>query len=474
MNSEYSKYLTRWNKMYDTFDSEEHMKQRALSQSSGMFTGTAKLSPIIKFDQYLRPTDGMRRNKSHGYQRWTDYIYRAVWYAYPLESHDQALGMIENEPPVIELPPQLEYMKVDAADKHESLEKVLSITNSEQLKVSRIGSLISVTDDPQKPFNIAFYKAKAIQDWHEIIDKQGDKVLDWVKLLTSEMINDKPVYLILYIEQDGFYSQYKTTNEDAKCGEVGLSDEGYIQDSYIEPRVSEKPTATIPLVITNVQRLGTEIEDPFLESVSDKAIKLFQASATLEDTLYWGGQSTLFTQNYGDDKNPIKIGNGAVNNSTSDTVYAEYATAGVDGIAPNRENVDKLKEDCVSLGFDLVNQGVESGTALDTRTAIKTAKLKTLAKTSANGLAWLLRQAAEWIGANPDEVIVTANTSFSDTQYTADDIQKFGLAVMSGNMLKEDLYSIMKKQELTSIESFNDWNLALLDSFVGEPSEPNL
>ena len=459
MDELYATNLDIYNKMRDVFQGEMHMKIRALQQSKGMFDQSNQLKAITKFDQYLRPTDGMRRNQIHGYQRWTDYIFRSKFYPFPTEQHDQSLGMIENEPPVIQLPAQLEFMRKDATDKHESLEKVLSITNSEQLKVSRIGlflQTLELTSLNSNTFDVSFYKAESIVDLNEKMI-MGQKEFDWVKLLTCEVVREKPVYLILYIAQDGFYSEYKTTNSDAEYGVYGEADDGYIFNSYSAPNVREKPSQVIPFVITNVQRLGSRRERPFLESTADASIKLFQASATYEDSLYWGGQSTLFTQGYGGKDNPVMVGNGAVNcaNNNTDNVYSEYVTAGIEGIEPSKVNVADLKADCIALGVDLVNQGVESGTALDTRLNVKTASLKTLAKTGAEGLQRLLRIGAEWIGAVADEVVITANTSFSDTQYTLTELRD---AHMGGYLLKEDLYNIMKKQELTSVATFEEWN----------------
>ena len=275
------------------------------------------------------------------------------------------------------------------------------------------------------------------------------------------MQGDDPIYLILYIENDGTYSQYKTTNQDAEYGVYALSDDGYIDGSFVSPRVKESATGEIPFVIINTNSVSSTIEKPFLESSADASIKLFQASATYEDTLYWGGQSTLFTQNFGGKDNPVKVGNGAVNVTTAEHASAHYATAGVDGIEPNKQNVDDLKNDCIALGVDLINQGVESGVALDTRMSVKTASLKTLAQTGALGLGMVIKMGAIWSGYNADEVVIMPNTSFSNEKYTADDLLKLNAIVQSGGMAKESFYNILKKQEITSADSYDDWLLIL-------------
>jgi hypothetical protein len=459
MNPNLATYLPIYEKMRDTLSSEMHMKDKARDQNTTMFNSCSKLSARTTFDQYLRPSDGMRRSE-HGYQRFCDFIYRAKYYPYPQETRDQALGMIQNEPPIIELPAQLEFMRDNATANYESLEKVMSITNSEQMVTSRVGLLLSVTGDSNAPYNIYFYKAETIIDWNVKLNEDGEKEADWVVLETGDKVDDKPVYQVLYIEQDGFYAMYKTTNKDSEYGVYGMNDDEMIPESWVQPRVKETPINKIPFVVINVQRLGYEFEKPFLEPLSDASVKLFQASARLEDNLEWGGKSTLFTQNYAMGKDErVVVGNGAVNKTSAESANAHYATAGVDGIEPSRKDVEEKKKDCSDLGVDLVNQGVESGVALAARTNIKTASLKTLAKTGAEGTEQLLKIGSEWIGANPDEVNITANTSFSDPQYTADDLVKMSMLVRNGDMSKEAFFNILKKMGLTIADIIDDEDL---------------
>ncbi len=462
-NSTYSKYLPVWTKQRDTLQSEEHIKQQAWSQSASMLSNCNRVSAstvLTTFSQYLRPTEGMLTSET-GKVRYSNYLWRAKWYPFPLDTLDQALGLINNQPATFELPSNLEYLATDATNSQESLDSVLTTINSEQIAVSRVGILAEVTADPLAPFNIQFYKAETIVDWRVSIDKSGEEVATWVKLETDEEIDNNKVYLILMLDDEGNYIQYKTTNQNAQPELWGIVDEGYVDESFLMPMVHEQSSMRIPFVTINLSRLGlNQIQKPWLESISDSALKLFQASATYEDTLYWGAQSTFWATGLKDKKEAeaIKLGNGGRVSSSNENAKFGYASAGVDGIQPNKENVDNLKGDCIALGVDLINQGVESGTALDTRMSVKTASLKTLAKTGAEGLERLITLMAEWLSDNVDDVKVIPNLEFADRLYTADDLQKFGALVSMGSMLKEDLYKIMKRQNLTNAETFEDWD----------------
>jgi hypothetical protein len=468
-----------WQKQRDTVQSEEHIKEVAAKQISG-WLGKCDIKNVAipcTFDQYLRPTDS-QITSDLGAFRYSNYLWRAKWYPYPLDTHDQALGMINNQPATFGLTPSLEYLEQDATNSQESLDTVLNEINSQQIVVSRIGLLGEVTTDPVKPFNIAFYNAENITDWRVDIDASGEELVTWVKLLTDEFLDDKPIFLILMLDNNLDYVQYKTTNEKAKPELWGVSDEGFIQDSFIMPMVREQPTKTIPFVTINLSRLGLDnVQKPWLESISDSALKLFQASATYEDTLYWGAQSTFWATGYkkpakGDKSgNSIKLGNGgAVISGDKDTKFG-YASAGTDGISPNKENVDNLKADCVALGVDLINQGVESGVALETRMSVKTASLKTLAKTGAEGLQRLLRICADWLGETVEDIKVIPNLEFADKTYTAEELEKLGQLVEVGKYRIEDLHSIYKRQKMTASEDFEEWKADVDSSLVDTGNE---
>lgn len=468
MNPTLLSYGTIYQKMRDTMQNAKHMKTRTMAQNPmTKFSGCDKVV-ACNFDEYQTPTEGMMRSNLHGYNRFCKVVYDSTWYPYPKDTLNQGLGMIQNEPPTIDLPPQLEFMKTNATANYESLEKVMTIVNAEQMIVSRVGLLSSpITGTSNEPFNTWMYKAEQIVDWNSIIDDEGESDIDWLVLRTDELSDDKKtIYQVFYL--DSYTTDkgkvypvashtYKTDGEDIKYGKYNKDDDGYIENSSTVPLIKEEPSTKIPFVVINVKRLGYDFEDPFLEPVSDASIKAFQSSARHEDNLEHGGKSTMFTKGYRlEDNAKIFQGNGAVNDSTAEWADAKIVTSGTDGIEPTRKDLEEKKNDCVKLGFDLVEQGVESGVALALRATITTAKLKTLAKTGAEGVERLLKIGAVWIGANPDEVSITANTTFADPIYTLTELRDLW---MSGQVLRKDIYETQKKQGLTTIDNFEDWLL---------------
>ena len=459
VNYYYACYQKVWQKIRDCIAGWERIKERSLQQNTHYLKeNNPELKAITTFDQYIRPTDSMRRLGEMGYQRFCDYIYRAMYYNFPAEVSTQSLGLIETEPPVIELPSELESMRSNATITSESLVKVISIMNTEQIEMGRVGLLLEPSADGLTPYNIGVYLAEAILDWNKIVLDDSNEIYDWYKLATDEYDDDeKQIFIILRLV-DGVYTQYKTTNLNSNYETTLAEDDGYIEGSLVSPQMAESTIDTIPFVIVNVCGLGADIERPYIESVADAALSLYRASAHLEDAIHWGGESTSFTKGYGlgEDQN-IYMGNGAVNKSNLEYADAKFVTMGVDGIAPRQQNHDRLYEHCVSLGVDLLNKGPESGVALKVRSNVRTASLKNLSITGALGLQTLLRVGARWMGTDDTSVVIKANTTFADIRYSADDFVKMATMLDMGSMRYRDMYNLQVKNNITSAETFEEW-----------------
>ena len=467
-NTMYQHYLPTWQKMRDSVGSEKCIKEKAMAQNSATLKSDCKSgAPADFFSRYLIPTDSMIGDCKGAY-RFSEYTFNATWYAYPLDTHDQSLGLINSQPAEIELPSSLEYMRNDCTSNQMSIESLLSKINSEQIVTSRFGMLLETTADRAEPFNICTYKAEAIVDHRVEINKvSGEEVVVWVKILTDECIGDKPIYLILRLDEQGVYIQYKTTNADEKYEEWDLTHSDVVANSFSVPEARAKANTIIPFVTVNLSELGlNQYQKPWLESVTDASFKAFQASAKYNWAIKWGGENTFWATGVGGkEAGDFVIGNGGACISESPDANFGYATAGSDGVAPSKDNLEQLKAYCVSLGVDLINQGVESGVALDTRMNVKTASLKTLAMTGAEGLERLLQIGNVWIGGKTDDVKIVANTEFAETKYTAEELLKIGQLVDIGKYRLEDLHSIYKKQGITTEEDFDQFK-SDLDSML--------
>ena len=101
------------------------------------------------------------------------------------------------------------------------------------------------------------------------------------------------------------------------------------------------------------------------------------------------------------------------------------------GISAQKDAIAAALERAVALGAQIMADGAktaESGDALALRLGSQSSILKLVAMTSAAGLERALKNAAVWVGADPDQVKVEPVTEFFDKTLSAQDIT----AVVSG------------------------------------------
>jgi len=120
----------------------------------------------------------------------------------------------------------------------------------------------------------------------------------------------------------------------------------------------------------------------------------------------------------------------------------------------------------------------ESGDALKTRIGAQTATLNRIALTGAAGLEQLLKTAAKWLGANPEEVSVRPNLDFADEKLISRSLVELVTAKNMGAPLsRESLHNLMRDKGLTYMEFEEELNkieeeepIGMLNGVMNNPS----
>ena len=103
--------------------------------------------------------------------------------------------------------------------------------------------------------------------------------------------------------------------------------------------------------------------------------------------------------------------------------------------------------------MDTVSRERESGEALNIRVAARTASLKQIALAGAFGLQQSLRQAAKWMGQNPEEVIVTPNLDFVDDNFMpADLVQLTSAKNMGAPISLRTIHDWVREKDVTALD----------------------
>lgn len=459
MNPCYDSHTKRWQKMRDTFSGEYAMKDRTLGQNPKLCGSTALEN--TNFNQYLRMSAGMKLDTQNGYAKFCDYVFRSMYYPFVSAIHSQSLGMINSREAEILLPSQFDYLLTNANSNQEPLNKVLSSINSQQIIMGRVGAILEVNDGTttaQNTFGIALYNAETIIDWNYTI-VGGEQVATFVNLKETKEVRSgsnityEDQYRILQLDENGKYFQW--VSDSADVDPAVLPDE----ESRIYPLVGKKASGRIPFVCINVEKLGFDIENPFLEPVADSSIKLFQADAEYRNTMYFTSNATLAligaTQ---EDMKSMRIGAQGLLTISSPEGDAKFISAPADSLDANAMNVENLKMYCASLGVDVLqSNSPESGVALNTKIETKSSSLKTLSETGAEGLEVLLGIGAEWQGVT-GEIIIVGNTDFKTQVATPKDLLELMGVMQGGGMTKQDYFNFAKKNGYTQAETVEDWD----------------
>ena len=154
------------------------------------------------------------------------------------------------------------------------------------------------------------------------------------------------------------------------------------------------------------------------EAVSNLDLTIYRGEADRRQALFMQGQDTLVISGSTaetEEGTPVAVGSGEVIELPI-TGKAEFIGPSSNGLPEMRQALEGDRDRAEMLTDALGNAqdaSRASGEALSIRVSARTATLTQVAKTGAFGLQTSLRILAEWLGANPDQVIVEPNLDFA-------------------------------------------------------------
>lgn len=431
-NYEYTKMLPYWKKLDDLYRGEDVVKRAGV--------------------KYLPPSAGMIIDdlgtpESIGDKVYRAYVKRADYINHVKNGVDRYVGLCHQSAPTIQLPPEMEYLRDKATKDGQSLESLLRMINTEQVKLGRCGLFVDLNTDTNgsEPY-IAFYNAFSIINWNTSDNPHGYSDLSMLVLHEVEHIckdfqwSDEDRYRVCLLGDGGY-----TTAEDYYTQGVFLGNNFNVNDmftpSYLGTKLHE-----IPFVFINACDCISTPDYPPLDDLANTSLGAYRLSADYKQALHMQGQDTLVikgnllnvTTAPTDNKENaleqgIRTGAGAVLNVGADG-DAKFIGVNGDGIPEMRQALENMYNRCEVKSGNLLTNGAtfESGESLKTRLTAQTATLNQIALTGAFGLQKALRIIARWIGADETKVIVQPNLEFSDFRITGDDLVKVTTAIKLG------------------------------------------
>ncbi len=438
----YTEHLADWQKLKDAYKGERQVKSKGtvyLPATSGMIA------------------DGITNTSSKGYQQYLAYLGRAVFPEFFVESVNTNMGMLWYKDPVIKVPKQLEPLIERASVKGETLKQLYRRVNEAQLTTGRCGLLLDLprevpTGTPVLPY-IAMYDTESIINWDDGgVGSPTMQTLNLVVLDESGMRRtgftweQKDRFRVLYLGEELSNEVVGTYH-----ARVMAADETDIE-APITPMYAGKTLDQIPFVFINSKDLLPDPDVPPLLSLANLCMTIYRGEADYRQNLFMQGQDTLVIVGSESADEAIRIGANA-------TLHlpiggsAEYIGVNSKGLAEQRLALENDRRTAASRSGQLVDttsRQRESGDALSTRVAAQTATLNDIAITAAGGLERILKMAATWVGADPEEVSVKPNLDFVNVQMTSRNIVELQTAKGLGAPIsQETIHDIMAQRQLT-------------------------
>lgn len=434
--------------------------------------------------------DGCRDGdvRKPGYVAYQAYKSRARFPDYTTEAVVNFVGLMHQKDAEIQLPALLEPLRNRATVNGESLLNLLRRINEQQLIPGRLALMLDFPSarpgEHPLPY-IALYYAESIINWDESADGEDLNALNLVVLDESGSERDPNTFAWHDVERYRVLQLRvptptpTPTEGDGGAGEngAGATDptEGgpaavYMQGVFegrdfspvamVTPMYRSNTLNKLPLVIINAQDCVASVSNPPLLGLARECVAIYRAEADYRYTLFMQGQDTFVTVGQvsqggqhiraGDDA--IRLGAGA-HVAMEQGGSASYEGIGAEGLAEQRAALENDHKAAAARSGKLISPQAgrqESGDALSTRLAAQTVSLTSVAAAGAAGLEAILRIAAEWMGADPKEAIVSPNKEFSVLPFSGQDATSYMQAKNMGFPLSEkSLHGILRDRKMT-------------------------
>jgi hypothetical protein len=419
---------------------------------------------------YLPATEAMRAEgmispTQSGYQLYEAYKMRSTYPPLVSNAIEVLVGSIWTKPPVIELPAMLEPMREQATLQGEGLNALLMRVHEHQLTTGRVGLLLdlAIDDDGQPRPYVALYEAETIFNWDEgrRDDPNARSYLNLVVLNESEYERKLDLtwdfvekYRVLILG-DPAVNEDKAPGNPVYSAGIFREKSGFDLSQMTVPLLRGQSLDEVPFVFINPKDTLSKPDRPPLLGLANRALTIYRGEADYRQNLFMQAQDTLVVIGSPDDATKsIRIGAGSVL-SLPAGADARYIGVSSQGLGEQREALQNDYNYSASMAgqlLDTVSRDKESAEALNTRINAKTASLRQIAKSSAEGLEKILKIAARWYGANPDEVNVKPNLDFADIVLTAKTLVELMTAKSMGAPISlKTIHSLMQDRKLTEL-----------------------
>jgi hypothetical protein len=398
--------------------------------------------------------------------QYAAYLARAHYIGAPAMTQRALAGIALRKDPVVALPPRLEALRLSATDDQAPLAILIEDVLREVLAFGRVGLLLDFPSTGTTATSLphfAMFKAETVEEF-ETAFVNGKKVLTSVHLKSDERFDNSDAHYHLYLE-DTIY-KFRRFILDDQQDRVNIGEE-------VIPTVGGKALNAIPFILVSHEGIRPEdVTPPFL-ALCRTALAHFATSADLRHSLHLTAAPTPYISgSVPANKVPSSIGAGSLwlLPENCQVGMLEFSGAGVSAM---REELTNLERVMASQGARMlsasVNRNEEIATATQ-RTRSELALLHGSVVSTEAALNALLRIAAEWVGASPDEAKVTMSRDFIEVALDPKAAEVQMRLWQAGAISRQTLYENLQQGEIARADRTYEEELTLIENDEGDLS----
>jgi len=411
---------------------------------------------------YVPRPDGMSS------QNYDAYLQRGHFSGAPEMTLRALVGLALRKTPVIKLPARLEPMRLNATHDNAPMDILIEDSVREVTSMGKFGLLLdfpaggnTINTVP----HISTFDAETIEEY-DTAYVDGKKVLTRVHLSSDEDWDGADVHYELILEDTIYKFRRFIFDQDKTRVDVG---------EEVIPVVNGQALDFIPFVMVSHQGIRAEDATPPFLSLCKTAVTYLTTSCDRRHSLHLTASPTPWIAgSITADKVPTQIGSGTLWNLPENTTVGMLEPQGL-GLSSMKEELHDLLEEMMSQGARMLSTTVNRNETIATatqRTRSELSLLHGVVVSTEAAINWLLRIAADWVGAPRDEVSVAMSRDFIEVTLDPKQVEAQLKLWTSGMISRQTFYENLQAGEIARADRTWEDEKDMIDEEGGDLSAP--
>lgn len=371
-------------------------------------------------------------------ERYDTYKKRAYFYNAVGRTSAALTGGMLRKLPLVKLPEKLSYLYEDATGTGLSIYELIARITKEQLDVGRCGLLVDLPTAGGMPY-LAMYSAEDVTNWGK----------DFF-VIHQTLLEDDPEDRF---EKNAVEAYRELRLEDGAYIVVEHRENGKDYDETVyEPVKFGRRLGYIPFTIISPTGLDNDVDKPPIKDLVDIQAHHYLVSADLAWANHLIALPVPIAIGNFDDDFVIELGSsvGLKLPEGSQFQWSEFTGQGLKSI---HDTAAKLEAQMAALGARLLDTRnktiIETATSAIAKEASVTSVTSQTILSTQLGIERALRWAADWVGADPDEVEIKINYDMLPSNFDANMLNSMLQGVQSGIISFETFYRNLENAGLS-------------------------